>query len=57
MRGLTESRPISFSWRWHATDASWCAEGRMVEEFVMEQLVPPYLLELAVGEIGWWESG
>ncbi|XP_054786413.1 leucine aminopeptidase [Prosopis cineraria] len=30
----------------------WCAEGRVVEEFVMEQPVPPYLFAFAIGEIG-----
>ncbi|KAH6819906.1 peptidase M1 family protein [Perilla frutescens var. hirtella] len=24
-------------------DSPWCAEGRVVEEFVMEQPIPPYL--------------
>jgi len=38
-------------------DALWCAEGRVVEEFVMEQPVPPYLFAFAVGEIGWREVG
>ncbi|KAA8539374.1 hypothetical protein F0562_026066 [Nyssa sinensis] len=38
-------------------DSSWCAEGRVVEEFVMEQPVPPYLFAFAVGEIGCREVG
>ncbi|XP_028799460.1 leucine aminopeptidase isoform X2 [Neltuma alba] len=33
-------------------NSSWCAQGRVVEEFVMEQPVPPYLFAFAVGEIG-----
>ncbi|KAF8023531.1 hypothetical protein BT93_F0901 [Corymbia citriodora subsp. variegata] len=33
-------------------DALWCAEGRLVEEFVMEQPIPPYLFAFAVGELG-----
>lgn len=31
---------------------SWCGQGRVVEEFVMEQPVPPYLFAFAVGELG-----
>uniref|UniRef100_A0A5B7BUQ4 Leucine aminopeptidase n=1 Tax=Davidia involucrata TaxID=16924 RepID=A0A5B7BUQ4_DAVIN len=38
-------------------DSLWCAEGRVVEEFVMEQPVPPYLFAFAVGEIGCREVG
>ncbi|XAR56104.1 Leukotriene-A(4) hydrolase [Bertholletia excelsa] len=38
-------------------DALWCVEGRIVEEFVMEQPVPPYLFAFAVGEIGHREVG
>ncbi|KAE9589296.1 putative leukotriene-A(4) hydrolase [Lupinus albus] len=36
---------------------SWCGEGRVVEEFVMEQPVPPYLFAFAVGELGNREVG
>ncbi|KDP46145.1 hypothetical protein JCGZ_06656 [Jatropha curcas] len=35
----------------------WCAEGRIVEEFVMEQPIPPYLFAFAVGELGFREVG
>nr|XP_043613272.1 leucine aminopeptidase [Erigeron canadensis] len=35
----------------------WCGEGRVVEEFVMEQPIPTYLFAFAVGEIGWREVG
>ncbi|XP_065870905.1 leucine aminopeptidase [Euphorbia lathyris] len=35
----------------------WCAEGRVVEEFVMEQPIPPYLFAFAVGELGFREVG
>ncbi|KAJ0764256.1 putative leukotriene-A(4) hydrolase [Helianthus annuus] len=35
----------------------WCADGRIVEEFVMEQPIPPYLFAFAVGEIGCREVG
>ncbi|XAR72080.1 Leukotriene-A(4) hydrolase [Bertholletia excelsa] len=38
-------------------DSLWCAEGRVVEEFVMEQPIPPYLFAFAVGEIGFREVG
>jgi leukotriene-A4 hydrolase len=36
---------------------SWCEEGRVVEEFVMEQPIPPYLFAFAVGELGFREVG
>ncbi|KAL3579263.1 hypothetical protein D5086_020767 [Populus alba] len=35
----------------------WCEEGRVVEEFVMEQPIPPYLFAFAVGELGFREAG
>ncbi|CAA3023185.1 leukotriene A-4 hydrolase homolog [Olea europaea subsp. europaea] len=38
-------------------DSVWCEEGRVVEEFVMEQPVPPYLFAFAVGELGFREVG
>ncbi|XP_052206206.1 leucine aminopeptidase [Diospyros lotus] len=38
-------------------DSLWCGEGRVVEEFVMDQPVPPYLFAFAVGEIGFREVG
>ncbi|KAL2528381.1 Leukotriene A-4 hydrolase-like protein [Forsythia ovata] len=38
-------------------DPVWCDEGRVVEEFVMEQPVPPYLFAFAVGELGFRELG
>ncbi|PIA38733.1 hypothetical protein AQUCO_02700143v1 [Aquilegia coerulea] len=38
-------------------DGIWCAEGRMVEDFVMEQSIPPYLFAFAVGEIAHKEVG
>ncbi|KAF9599574.1 hypothetical protein IFM89_039486 [Coptis chinensis] len=38
-------------------DAVWCGEERMVEEFIMEQPIPPYLFAFAVGEIGYKEVG
>ncbi|KAK9684056.1 hypothetical protein RND81_10G183500 [Saponaria officinalis] len=38
-------------------DSMWCAEDRIVEEFVMEQPIPPYLFAFAVGQIGFREVG
>ncbi|XP_021739690.1 leukotriene A-4 hydrolase homolog [Chenopodium quinoa] len=38
-------------------DSMWCAEDRIVEEFVMEQPIPPYLFAFAVGEISHREVG
>ncbi|CAH9080458.1 unnamed protein product [Cuscuta epithymum] len=38
-------------------DAIWCADDRVVEEFVMEQPIPPYLFAFAVGELGFREVG
>lgn len=38
-------------------DSLWCAEGRVVEDFVMEQPIPPYLFAFAVGEIAYREVG
>jgi leukotriene-A4 hydrolase len=35
----------------------WCAEGRVVEEFVMDQPIPPYLFAFAVGEIRYRDVG
>ncbi|OAY24194.1 leucine aminopeptidase isoform X1 [Manihot esculenta] len=35
----------------------WCAEGRVVEEFVMQQPIPPYLFAFAVGDLGFREVG
>ncbi|CAA6654826.1 unnamed protein product [Spirodela intermedia] len=38
-------------------DGTWCAEDRMVEEFQMEQPIPPYLFAFAAGEIRSREVG
>ncbi|KAK4485306.1 hypothetical protein RD792_007941 [Penstemon davidsonii] len=38
-------------------DSLWCGDGRIVEEFVMEQPVPTYLFAFAVGELGFREVG
>uniref|UniRef100_A0A1D1XQC0 Leucine aminopeptidase n=1 Tax=Anthurium amnicola TaxID=1678845 RepID=A0A1D1XQC0_9ARAE len=39
------------------SDAAWCAEDRVVEEFEMGQPIPPYLFAFAVGEIRGREVG
>ncbi|KAL5734865.1 hypothetical protein ACOSP7_032726 [Xanthoceras sorbifolium] len=38
-------------------ESLWCSEGRIVEEFEMNQPVPPYLFAFAVGELGSREVG
>ncbi|KAL6527100.1 Leucine aminopeptidase [Orobanche gracilis] len=38
-------------------DSLWLGEERIVDEFVMEQPVPPYLFAFAVGELGFREVG
>ncbi|XP_016495603.1 leucine aminopeptidase-like [Nicotiana tabacum] len=38
-------------------DSVWCGDDRVVEEFVMEQPIPPYLFAFAVGELGFREVG
>ncbi|XP_019194018.1 PREDICTED: leukotriene A-4 hydrolase homolog [Ipomoea nil] len=38
-------------------DAKWCGDHRVVEEFVMEQPIPPYLFAFAIGELGFREVG
>lgn len=38
-------------------ESLWCADGRVVEEFEMNQPVPPYLFAFAVGELGFREVG
>nr|GLL23193.1 leukotriene A-4 hydrolase homolog [Ipomoea trifida] len=38
-------------------DAKWCGDDRIVEEFVMEQPIPPYLFAFAIGELGFREVG
>nr|XP_007142660.1 hypothetical protein PHAVU_007G005900g [Phaseolus vulgaris]ESW14654.1 hypothetical protein PHAVU_007G005900g [Phaseolus vulgaris] len=54
-------RPASLAQKRDALDvvlpSPWCAEGRVVEEFEMEQSVPPYLFAFAVGALGNREVG
>ncbi|OIT00314.1 PREDICTED: leukotriene A-4 hydrolase homolog [Nicotiana attenuata] len=38
-------------------DSVWCGDDRVVEEFAMEQPIPPYLFAFAVGELGFREVG
>nr|XP_016444354.1 PREDICTED: leukotriene A-4 hydrolase homolog [Nicotiana tabacum] len=38
-------------------DSVWCGDDRVVEEFEMEQPIPPYLFAFAVGELGFREVG
>ncbi|KAF8396650.1 hypothetical protein HHK36_018274 [Tetracentron sinense] len=56
-RHVERRAPLSGEAAMACDDALWCAEGRVVEEFVMEQPIPPYLFAFAVGEIGCREVG
>ncbi|KAF3664968.1 hypothetical protein FXO37_11240 [Capsicum annuum] len=38
-------------------DLVWCGDDSMVEDFMMEQPIPPYLFAFAVGELGFREMG
>lgn len=38
-------------------DGAWCSDGRVVEDFVMDQPIPPYLFAFAVGELGFRDLG
>ncbi|KAK4411215.1 Leucine aminopeptidase [Sesamum angolense] len=49
--------PVPGECRGACDDSLWCGEGRVVEEFVMEQPIPPYLFAFAVGELGFREVG
>ncbi|KAL8162189.1 hypothetical protein V2J09_013678 [Rumex salicifolius] len=49
--------PVSGEAEMACDDSLWCAEDRVVEDFVMEQPIPPYLFAFAVGEIGFREVG
>ncbi|KAM4104646.1 hypothetical protein ACJW30_06G174400 [Castanea mollissima] len=53
-RSPSESSPSHAPPPPHAT---WTAEGRAVEEFVMDQPIPTYLFAFAVGELGFREVG
>ncbi|XP_057520950.1 leucine aminopeptidase [Amaranthus tricolor] len=49
--------PVSGEAAMACDDSTWCAEDRVVEDFVMEQPIPPYLFAFAVGEISHREVG
>ncbi|KAK4436034.1 Leucine aminopeptidase [Sesamum alatum] len=49
--------PVPGECRGACDDSLWCGEGRVVEEFVMEQPIPSYLFAFAVGELGFREVG
>ncbi|KAH6832705.1 peptidase M1 family protein [Perilla frutescens var. hirtella] len=54
---LDRRDPVAGECHGACDDSLWCAEGRVVEEFVMEQPIPPYLFAFAVGELGFREVG
>ncbi|XP_051121217.1 leucine aminopeptidase [Andrographis paniculata] len=56
-RHVNRRDPVSGESNGACDDSLWCGEGRTVEEFVMEQPVPPYLFAFAVGELGFRELG
>lgn len=56
-RHVDQRLPLAADTAMACDDSLWCAEGRVVEEFVMEQPVPPYLFAFAVGEMGFREVG
>jgi leukotriene-A4 hydrolase len=49
--------PLPSDHRGACDDELWCASGRIVEEFQMEQSVPPYLFAFAAGGIGFRDLG
>ncbi|GAB2276696.1 Leucine aminopeptidase [Dionaea muscipula] len=56
-RHVERRAPVPGEAEFACDDSLWCAENRVVEEFVMEQPIPPYLFAFAVGEIGYREVG
>ncbi|KAL9226048.1 hypothetical protein vseg_001902 [Gypsophila vaccaria] len=56
-RHLERRVPLAGEAAMACDDSMWCAEDRVVEEFVMEQPIPPYLFAFAVGQIGYREVG
>ncbi|XP_059456897.1 leucine aminopeptidase [Corylus avellana] len=58
-RHVDRRSPLSHEAAALAPDHSslWCSEERVVEEFVMDQPVPPYLFAFAAGELGFREVG
>lgn len=56
-RHVERRLPLTTDTAMACEDTKWCAEGRIVEEFVMEQPIPPYLFAFAVGEMSSREVG
>ncbi|XP_062212837.1 leucine aminopeptidase [Phragmites australis] len=56
-RHVTRRDALPSDHRGACDDALWCAPGRIVEEFQMEQSVPPYLFAFAAGGIGFRDLG
>ncbi|KAL2897663.1 Leucine aminopeptidase [Bienertia sinuspersici] len=56
-RHVERHAPVAGEAAMACDDSMWCAEDRVVEEFVMEQPIPPYLFAFAVGEISHREVG
>ncbi|KAJ3669443.1 hypothetical protein LUZ60_011393 [Juncus effusus] len=50
-RHVTRRDPLPNEGGLTCPDSQWCSSGRIVEEFIMEQPIPPYLFAFAVGEI------
>ncbi|KAL0887983.1 hypothetical protein Bca101_011966 [Brassica carinata] len=56
-RHVRRRLPVPDEARHLGAAVEWCAEDRVVEEFAMEQPIPPYLFAFAVGELGFREVG
>ncbi|KAF8708587.1 hypothetical protein HU200_029962 [Digitaria exilis] len=56
-RHVARRDPLPADHRGACDDELWCASGRIVEEFQMEQSVPPYLFAFAAGGIGFRDLG
>ncbi|KAL5219330.1 hypothetical protein ABZP36_020014 [Zizania latifolia] len=56
-RHVSRRDPLTSDHRGACDDVLWCATGRIVEEFEMEQSVPPYLFAFAAGGIGFRDLG
>ncbi|KAJ8557113.1 hypothetical protein K7X08_002738 [Anisodus acutangulus] len=51
-RHVERRAPLQSETQGVCEDSVWCGDDRVVEEFVMEQPIPPYLFAFAVGELG-----
>ncbi|XP_010558779.1 PREDICTED: leukotriene A-4 hydrolase homolog [Tarenaya hassleriana] len=56
-RHVRRRQPVPDEARLLDMESRWCGEDRAVEEFTMEQPIPPYLFAFAVGELGFREVG